>query len=236
MKGAVVSGLGWVTAAGFGSGRIDGPFSWGTGNLPPITRSHVSSRTRSRFGRLDRYSRLGMAAIAMALHDAGIGPKELQKTAAGLIASTVYGCLETDIDFLKSAQRNGGREASPHLFAFTLSNTFLGEAAIEFGFTGVTYMVNEPRLTGSAALFMSLEAIAGGEGDIVVTGLCDLGAPALFPAVDVRAGALFLVLTKIRAGAPDYGCLTAEKGGMAFEGENVGDMIELAEALSGKRR
>jgi 3-oxoacyl-[acyl-carrier-protein] synthase II len=229
-----VSGMGWVTAAGFGTKKEDGVFSWGTGGLPLIRRAHVFSGPRPRFGRLDRFSRLGIAAIAMALRDAGMEGIDLRGEAAGLMASTVYGCFETDIAFLDSTRSQGGREASPHLFAYTLPNTFLGEAAIEFGFTGATCLVNEARLTGASALRMSVESILEGENSIATTGICDLGTPVLFGAEEARAGALFFVLTRGSGSKTTYGRLELAGRDLFFEGKTVADMIELAERLSGR--
>ncbi len=234
MTDAFVSGMGWVTAAGFGEGRGNKPFSWGSGDLPPIRRPQVFIDPHPHFGRLDRYSRLGISAIAMALRDAGMERVDLRGLSAALIASTVYGCLETDVRFLDSGRGKGIREASPHLFAYTLPNTFLGEAAIEFGFTGATYLVNEAELTGRAAMRMSVEIIMGEESEIVAAGLCDVGPPALLRAGSAPSGALFFVLSRALDTGRSYGRLAIEGSGLLFEGEPVSDMIGLAERLSGR--
>jgi 3-oxoacyl-[acyl-carrier-protein] synthase II len=234
MTEVFVSGMGWVTAAGFGAGRGGKTFSWGTGELPPIRRSQVFTDPHPHFGRLDRYSRLGIAAIAMALRDAGMERIDLRGRTAALIASTVHGCLETDVRFLDSARSKGKHDASPHLFAFTLSNTFLGEAAIEFGFTGATYLVNEAELTGSAALRMSVESIMEKESEIVATGLCDVGPPTLLMANNAPSGALFFVLSRALDTSRPYGRLAIRGNYLLFEGEPVNNMIELAKRLSGR--
>ena len=208
------------------------PFSWKIGDLPSIGRPQVFSDPHPHFGRLDRYSRLGIAAIALALRDAGIEGSDLRERTAALIASTVYGCLETDINFLDSVRSKGGRDASPHLFAYTLSNTFLGEAAIEFGFTGSTYLLNEVRLTGSAALRASVESIMEEDDEVVATGICDLGPPRLLTAGDAPSGALFFVLTRPSGVSASYGRFTVGGKELLFEGEPVKSMIELATSLS----
>ena len=233
MTDAFVSGMGWVTAAGFGTGRGGKPFSWGTGDLPPIRRPQVFTDPHPHFGRLDRYSRLGIAAIAVALADAGMERIDLRGKSAALIAGTVYGCLETDVRFLDSGRSKGARDASPHLFAYTLSNTFLGEAAIEFGFTGATYLVNEAELTGCAALRMSVESIMEEESELVATGLCDVGPPALLAAGKPPSGALFFILGRASDTGRSYGRLAIRGKDLLFEGEPVNNMIELAERVSG---
>jgi len=230
MREAFVSGVGWVSSAGLGTGRGSTPFSWGDGPLPSIKRSQVFSEPHPRFGRLDRYSRLGVAAIAMALRDAGLEGFDLGGERASLIASTVHGCLHTDIAFLDGMRERGIGGASPQLFAYTLSNSLLGEAAIEFGFTGETCLFNEAHLTGKAALKAAIRRIVEHESRIVTTGICDLGAPGLLAPDAGCGGALFFVLTLAPNGTP-YGRIAAQAGNLLFEGEPVKDMIELAGRL-----
>jgi 3-oxoacyl-[acyl-carrier-protein] synthase II len=228
-----VTGAGWVTAAGFGQGRGGIPFAWEQGDLPAITRKQVFPEPHPHFGRLDRYSKLGIAAITMALRDAGIERME-RTTPVALIASTVYGCLETDINFFETARDKRGSGASPHLFAYTLSNTFLGEAAIEFGFTGATFLLNEAELGGAAALRMSIEHILSDGSETIVTGVCDPGPPLLLIPRPARSGALFFVLSSSPGDSQPYGRLHYERDLLFFEGEPVADMIALAERLCGK--
>jgi 3-oxoacyl-[acyl-carrier-protein] synthase II len=232
MTGAFISGVGWVTAGGIGTGRGDKPFSWDAGPVPSIKRPQVFADPHPHFGRLDRYSRLGMAAIAAALRDAGMEKADLRDRATALVAATVYGCLDTDISFLDSARHKSGRDASPHLFAYTLSNTFLGEAAIEFGFTGATYLVNEMELTGAEALRIAASSILEEEGEIAASGICDLGAPPLLGTGNGRPGALFFAITRSDS-ERSYGRLVLKGRDLFFEGRPVNDMKELAKTLSG---
>ena len=59
-----------------------------------------------------------------------------QKRRVAILAETYSGCLETDCDYFTTVIPEQGALASPQLFAYTLSNTFLGEAALRFGLTG----------------------------------------------------------------------------------------------------
>ncbi|MDX2440765.1 MAG: hypothetical protein QNK40_09460 [Desulfobacterales bacterium] len=85
---ASVTGIGWITAAGMECGRKADSFSMPTGNLPKITGTVVFGKPYKHFGRMDEYSRLGLAAIAFALKDAGL-EKWKKKRDIGIIASTV---------------------------------------------------------------------------------------------------------------------------------------------------
>ena len=144
-----IAGIGWVNTTGAGYGRQT-VFSAGYGEgLPKLSGKDVFHKQLPRYGRMDRYSRLGITAIALALKDAGLD-EWVEKREIGIIASTVHGCLNADGDYFDTVIPEGGRLASPNLFAYTLPNTFLGEAAIHFGLTGASFIINEPYLSGIA--------------------------------------------------------------------------------------
>jgi len=194
-----VTGFGWVTAAGSGRGWTKGSPLWQKGDPQPPTTVLKNLHGGSRFGRLDLYSQMGVATIALAIKDAGL----LNKTASskinkglnmGLICATTSSCRRTDRDFFKTVQ-NDPRLASPGLFVYTLASSFLGEAALRFTITGITLALIEPQPSGSEALKIGLEQLAYGDEDVVVAGICNL-----FEKENVTApffhGALFLVLEK----------------------------------------
>ncbi|MHB8835525.1 MAG: beta-ketoacyl synthase N-terminal-like domain-containing protein [Candidatus Methylomirabilia bacterium] len=189
-----VTGVGWAGAAGMGTGRGPTPFALPPGELPPISRHEIFPDADSRFGRLDAFSRLALAGVALALRDAGI-EKWTQPRAAAIAASTTYGCTGTDLEYLATLGEAPGL-ASPQLFAYTLPNVFLGEAAIRFGLTGPTVIVSDEEGTGAAALETALDYVAGG-GGAALAGICDLARPARLPArPEPPPGALFLVLER----------------------------------------
>ena len=193
---AVITGSGWVTPTSMGCGRNHDSFEWRWGELPEITRKAVFEEPYPHFGRLDRYSRLGVSAIAFALKDAGLN-RWTQKRDIGIIASTLNGCLDTDIDYFDTVMIEGGRMASPNLFAYTLPNSFLGEASIRFGLTGTSFVINEPSPSGIWCLRMALMGIANGQFEKVVCGMCDLGRlPFFSETVETPCGALFFVIEK----------------------------------------
>ncbi len=189
-----VTGIGWVGAAGMGTGRGSTRFSLPPGELPPISRREVFPDPDSRFGRLDSFSRLALAGVALALRDAGL-EAWTEPRAVGIAASTMYGCTGTDLDYLATLGEGPGL-ASPQLFAYTLPNVFLGEAAIRFGLNGPTVIVSDEEGTGAAALETALDYAAGG-GGTALAGICDLARPTQLPEHgDPPPGALFFVLER----------------------------------------
>ena len=128
------------------------------GTLPKVTGRMIFGKGLPHFGRLDTYSKIGIAAIAFALKDAQRFEWQ-EKRAIGVIASTTCGCIERDMEYIETMLPHGGRLASPSLFACTLPNVFLGQAAIHLGLTGPCYSVNEDELSGLNGLRMALNNI-----------------------------------------------------------------------------
>jgi len=228
---AAITGMGWVTAGGMGFGRKNHGFGLTEGELPAVTRSSVFDKPYPHFGRMDDFSRLGLAAISFALRDAAL-EEWTQKRHVGVVATTVYGCLHTDIDYFETVMPNDGTMASPTLFSYTLSNCFLGEAAVCFGLSGESYVIYEKSLLGMTGLRAALQDVASGEIGTILFGFCDLGPPPqFFFQSKPLAGALFFVLEKNpRSNRPIYGTLNINKADtVMFNGKEIKDMVQLAQ-------
>ena len=191
-----ITGVGWITAAGMGCGRDHAYFSMPGGRLPQIKAADITDAPYPNFRRLDAYSRLGLAAVALALRDAGLDQWEAKRD-IGIIVSTVYGCLGTDVDYYMTVIPEGGANASPALFSYTSANSFLGEAAIYFGLTGTGFAIAEQHPTGLAALQAAMVQLFRQDAGKILAGVCDVGCPPLFnqPA-GVPPGAVFFMLEK----------------------------------------
>lgn len=237
MLSAHITGIGWVTAQGFGWGGQGGAFALVPGELPTLSRAELFPQPDRRFGRMDAFSRLGLAAVTFALRDAGL-EEWREKRPIGLIAATAYGCLATDRDYFATVIPDGGALASPQLFAYTLSNTFLGEAALRFGLTGEALVVSEAPSGGLAPLGLALENLAWNGARAMVAGLCDLAPSEGIPTIPgLLPGAVFVVLEQdTRKGAPNYGALRrVVDGGYRFNDGPVADLGELVRrALAGR--
>lgn len=228
---AVITGLGWVTVGGMGRGRESHEFAMSDGVLPPVSRKRVFDKPYPHFGRMDDLSRVGLAAIASALKDAGLD-EWTQKREMGIIAATVFGCLHTDIDYFETVIPNDGLMASPALFSYTLPNCFLGEAAVCFGLTGASYVINENSSSGMAGLRAALDSIALGEIEKMLCGICDLGSPPSLPLPGKSLpGAVFFALEKTPGSSlSPYGTVRLDKNGIViFNGKKIRDMIQLAQ-------
>jgi 3-oxoacyl-[acyl-carrier-protein] synthase II len=228
---AEITGIGWVTAAGIGRGREHRRFAMQRGKLPEINPADMFKKPYPNFRRMDEYSRLGLTATALALIDAGLSEWTRERD-IGIIASTYYGCLGTDVDYYKTVIPDRGAQASPALFSYTLANGFLGEAAIRFGLTGINYVVTEQRPTGLAGLQTALDHIARGAVEKILGGDCDVGCPPIFgePA-KVPPGAVFFMLEKSPARArSSYGKLQLDStGDLLLNGNGIKNLTDLVQ-------
>jgi 3-oxoacyl-[acyl-carrier-protein] synthase II len=229
---AVISGIGWITAASMGCGKDHDSFSMPNARLETIERKSVFDEPYRNFGRMDEYSRLGLAAITFALRDAGLEQWQTKRD-IGIIAATEYGCLWTDIDYYETVIPEGGTLASPYLFAYTLPNCFLGEAAIRFGLTGESFAVSGSAETGLVSMQLALGNIAAKESETMICGVCDLGRPTQFGGTsDVCPGALFFVLEA--SSGPNrrtYGRLDLDpEGGIRFNHNHIHNLVGLVQA------
>ncbi len=230
MMSAEISGIGWVTAASMGCGKDHVSFIMPYEHLPKIKAAAVFKEPYPYFRRMDEYSRLGLTAIAFALQDADL-TERTEKRNIGIIASTVYGCLSTDVDYYDTVMPQNGLSASPAMFSYTLPNSFLGEAAIHFGLTGPSFVVNEQVPSGLAGLQMALDSVDCGEIETMLCGICDLGCPPSLCANSILPpGALFFVLEKFPVKDSSYGPVSLDrKGHILFNRTEIEDLTMLVQ-------
>ena len=231
MAGIHITGIGWVTAAGLGRGRENQRFAMPRGQLPEINPADMFKKPYPNFRRIDEYSRLGLTATALALIDAGLSEWTRERD-IGIIASTFYGCLGTDVDYYKTVIPDRGAHASPALFSYTLANGFLGEAAIRFGLTGINYVITEQRPTGLAGLQTALDQITRGVIEKILGGVCDVGCPPIFGEPGkVLPGAVFFMLEKSSTmECSSYGQLQLNSSGaLLLDGSEIKDLTDLVQ-------
>lgn len=225
-----ITGISWITAGGIGRGGKEDHFEFTEGILQNISGKDFPPNPVFRKGRLDRFSLLGLQTMTNALHDAGLSKWD-KKREIGIIASTVYGCLKTDLDYYDSIRAEDGNLPEPNLFTHTLSNIFLGYAAILYGLTGPNYICYEKTNRGLTALLSAMECISLGESDVMLAGICDVEPPEMFPVNKaVKPGAIFVVIEKSpNTDKKHFGRLSIDRGGKIFLNEaGINDLEECA--------
>ncbi|UFS69369.1 hypothetical protein LPW11_15885 [Geomonas sp. RF6] len=234
---AFITGIGWVTSGGIGMGKGGSDFLPGSGELPRLSRKDVFDEPNQRFGRQSEYSKLGLAAVALALRDAGL-EKWSEKRPVSVFAATVLGCLATDSEYFQTVLLEGGALASPNLFAFTLANCFLGEAALQFGLTGSLMAVNEGEGGGVTPLRLALEEMAIGDAGTALAGICDLPVPeGMEKSLPLQPGAAFILLSAEEPQEEGYGKVSLGMDGtVSFDGAPVSSFFDLVRGALALRR
>lgn len=168
-----ITGGGWVTARGYGR-MSDGGSPVLSPGLPviPLARE-VFNRPLSRYGRFDTFTRMGCAAAALTLKDAGLEEEEGHIESIGMVVSSLYEVMETDISYYQTTLEQGGVLSSPNLFSYTLPVIVLGECAVLFHLTGPTFCVGEGGGTGMNAVQSAAAMISSGKTDKMIAGWID---------------------------------------------------------------
>jgi 3-oxoacyl-[acyl-carrier-protein] synthase II len=229
---ADITGIGWIASTGLWRGKdiktagmLNAlPEATTDGRLPdiPLDGSYPSSR------RMDKYSRLGMTAIALALQDAGLDAWT-EKRNIGIITATEYGCLNADFDYFDTVLPDDGSGASPGLFSYTLPSSFMGDVAIRYGLTGSSFVIQEKSAWGLTCLKLALNAIACGDSDKLVCGVCNPEPPPAFKKINrIPAGAVFVAVEKNPANGFSYAKVNLDKSGcIKLNGKNINDLNAL---------
>jgi 3-oxoacyl-[acyl-carrier-protein] synthase II len=147
----------------------------------------------------------------------------------GIITSTAYGCLNTDFDYFDTVLQDNGIGASPGLFSYTLPSSFMGDVAIRFGLTGSSFVIQEKPAWSLTCLKLALHAIARGDADKMVCGVCHPETPNVFKKTSqIPVGALFIVVEKNPANDFSYGKASLDNTGcVMLNGERINDMNAL---------
>lgn len=189
-----VTGGAWVTPGGYGC--------MGEGKVPvlspgsPVMPSDIGlfPRPVQRYGRFDMYTRLGCAAVALTLKDAGFREGEVSEP-IGMVVSTSYEVMETDIAYYQTTLEQGGALSSPNLFSYTLPVTVLGECAILFRLTGPTFCVGDSDEPGIRAMQNAASMIVSGKTTRMLAGWIDsLPANVAATGDQLLTGAIFVML------------------------------------------
>jgi 3-oxoacyl-[acyl-carrier-protein] synthase II len=170
-----------------------------------------------------------MLAAAMALKDAGLDEWN-DKRNIGIIISTFYGCYHTDVKYFHTVSPEAGSASSPHLFAYTLPTTFLGDISIHFGLTGPSFAVHEEPPRGLISMNLAFDLLLEGDSDQLLVGICDtpyFNLPGIWNLKDPFA--LFVVMQKqIRPSTKSYGVMDIRGiEDVQIEGEKVSDLFQL---------
>lgn len=196
-----ITGGAWISSAGHGF-LGDGKEIQIDGSEPVIPPAkEVFDSPLARYGRFDIFTKLGCTAAALALKNAGSPEISAESTAGenntGMIISSLFEIMETDIDYYQSTLDEEGTLSSPNLFSYTLPVIVLGETAVHFKLTGPTFCVGEEvKEKGLNAIRSAMSILNSGKASKMLVGWID-SPPANMnkeESKEVDKGAVFLIL------------------------------------------
>ena len=154
------AGGAWIIGSSCGMLRSEPPEK-----LPEIDQ--LFPRIPARLGRFDDFTRLGFAVVGLALREAGWTPIT-QSDSTGLIVSTQYGVLQTDLDYYATTIEQDALLSSPNLFSYTLPVAIIGECAGFFNIKGPAFCIGDDGSSGMKALETALLMLHGGHAQRMI--------------------------------------------------------------------
>ncbi|MDR1875966.1 MAG: hypothetical protein LBQ90_13245 [Synergistaceae bacterium] len=172
----------------------------------------------SKLRRVNRYSRLALAASLEAQKDAGLTIDAAAPFRYGVVFTTGYGSLVSNIGFTKAAARDEPDLCSPTLFAGTVANACVGQVCMQLNLKGPGTV-----LTGGNAFLYSKLLIETGGADVMFAGAVEEYCADLFDALgknEISAG------VQLSEGAAAFILERADEGSCCLIGESVSVGLE----------
>ena len=226
----VVTGVGPVSAIGIGreaffaalvAGRSGiGPASGGAGLAAEVRDFDVREYLETEKAYLDRASQLTFAAMSLALEDANLDLKSMDRAGIGLILGSSAGCLESSQLFFADYLEKGPRFVKPIVFPHTYTNMTISLLAIEYGLSGYHLSLTSGATASAVALVQAYDLVRTGRCSLVLAG----GFEALSPLL--RRGYELMGRVSPRDGGGTEGCapFDAARNGFVL-GEGAGILV-----------
>ena len=242
----VITGVGPVSAVGVGRQAFFDGLRAGRTGIGPITAfpadrftSKLAAEVRGFDVRdyletektyLDRASQLAFAAMSLAMEDANLDPRGMDRSSCGLILGSAVGCLESAELFFADFLEKGPRFVKPIIFPHTYANTAVSLLAIEYGLDGYHLDFASGVTSSAAAILQGYDRVRTGRDPVVFAG----GVEALSPLL-LRGFELSGLLSPSDGGGAE-GCapFDAARNGFVL-GEGAG-MLVLEEAEHARQR
>lgn len=139
--------------------------------------------------RMDRFSRMIVAAGRMALSDARIDLGAKESRSAAVVVGTAYGNVSESTTYLQRVLSKGPQAASPMLFPNLVLNAATAYMALELGVRGVSLTVAQGEISGEQALMNACDLIRHNRAELVLAGGGDELAAVIFD-IHRQAGVL----------------------------------------------
>jgi 3-oxoacyl-[acyl-carrier-protein] synthase II len=201
-----VTGIGVVSPIGVGREQFWSALSSGRSGVGPIesiphspTLPTVAAEVRgfsarafvtsAHLRRMDKFSRMIVAACRMALDDSRLEIADMAPENLAIVVGSVLGDITESAVYLERVFTKGPAAASPMMFPNLVLNASASYAAMELGATGVNLTVAQAEISGEQAILCGCEVIRSGRAEVVLAGGGDELGAMVFEAYR-SAGAL----------------------------------------------
>src|SRR5215468_315171 len=127
----------------------------------------------AQYRRMDRLSRMAVAASRLAVDDARLADEALAGERVGVVFGTALGNCEESVAHIERVLTRGPAAASPMVFPNLVMNAPAGYIAMELGFTGVNFTVAQAEVTGEHAVALGCDVLQSGRAELVLAGAGD---------------------------------------------------------------
>ena len=204
----VVTGVGPITPIGTGRQELwDGIVSQRVGirrvddlvdldgisvqiGAPVVGFDPLDSLDPKHVRHLDRAAQFALVAANLALQDARLDPRAYDATRFGVVAGTGIGGMETFAENFTTLLEKGPRRVSPFFVPRLMPNAIAGEISIAHGLRGPNFGIVSACASGSHAVGVARDLIAGGLLDAAITGGSEAVMLRITYAGFARLGAL----------------------------------------------
>ena len=146
--------------------------AWTTGGVrraflvKPFRPADVVAGLKTR--RLDRLSAWALVASSLAIQDAGIDVRLVDRSRVAVVLGTGFGCAELTESFFQSAATNGWRGTDPSPFPEGLTNSPASHVALWHGLRGPNVTVGSKGFAGETALIQAASLLRNGQADLAI--------------------------------------------------------------------
>jgi 3-oxoacyl-(acyl-carrier-protein) synthase len=118
--------------------------------------------------RLDRLSAWALVTSSLALQDAGVDLKVMDRSRIAVVFATSFGCVELTEAFYQSAAANGWPGTDPITFPETLSNAPAAHVALFHQLQGPNLTLSSKSFAGESALLQAASLLRHDQADLII--------------------------------------------------------------------
>ncbi len=186
-KRVVITGMGVISPVGTGLKQFWSSLTGGVSGIGPVTRfdptdyrtkiagevkdfeaSEYLDKKEAR--RTDRFTHFAVAATGMAIEDAALDLKTLNRDRVGVILGSGIGGIETLETQARILASKGPGKVSPFFVPMMIANMGAGQVAISFGLKGPNITSVSACASSSNAIGDAFKMLQWGHADVMITG------------------------------------------------------------------